>query len=365
MSVDLTSDQSLVSFRISGDRSAARSQFLSYLSGWGLAYHLSRSSLFIFVPPPPPKPPTPMTVKVLFPSFRSPRFLASALSPLFPDAHFSQSRSSSPSPSSSLVSSSSGSSPAFSSASSSSLVVRLPPSEVSSLVSSFHALDVPAAEVVVRAAVFEVDKNSSSASLFSMMTSLLRSQLSLSISLPSSLAAGSGGVLSFSSGSFSAVVQALSTSSVFHVVTAPTLRVESGTPASFQVGQKVPTLASVSYTGASGTPVQSVQYMSSGVLFSVLPVVLPHRISLGLYQEISSFQPTTNGVNNSPTLQNRSLVDQLSVGSDSVIALGGLIQSNRSKSSSGFSFLPWSLGHDRSKQSTELLILLQVSKVSP
>lgn len=100
------------------------------------------------------------------------------------------------------------------------------------------------------------------------------------------------------------------------------------------------------------------------VLFNVTPTVLQDTIQLTVDEELSSFQATTTGVNNSPTKSTRSLQTVAALKDGEVIVLGGLIQDSDSETNSRERFLPAFLGgHTRSKGRTEVVLVLQVQKV--
>lgn len=76
---------------------------------------------------------------------------------------------------------------------------------------------------------------------------------------------------------------------------------------------QVPTPGSISYLGATGTPVRSVDYQDAGVIFAVQPAVMADAIQVKLDEQISSFVPTTTGVNNSPTKNTREMTTTVSM----------------------------------------------------
>ena len=170
--------------------------------------------------------------------------------------------------------------------------------------------------------------------------------------------------LQFGAGRLSFAISALGTDSRFHEVSSPNVRCVSGQQVKLNVGQRVPTVSSISYQGTSGTPVQSIEYQDAGVIFNVTPTVLQDTIQLSIDEEISSFAATTTGVNGSPTKSTRSLQTVAALKDGEVIVLGGLIQDQDSETHSGQRWLPSFLhGHTRSKGRTEVVLVLQVQKV--
>lgn len=109
---------------------------------------------------------------------------------------------------------------------------------------------------------------------------------------------------------------------------------------------------------------QSVEYRSAGVIFSLSPTVRDSLIDLLVDQQISDFARTETGVNNSPTLSKRSLSTTVSLSDGELVLLGGLTSQKLVESSSGLSWLPKALRSSGQSQSqTEVLLLLQVERV--
>lgn len=168
--------------------------------------------------------------------------------------------------------------------------------------------------------------------------------------------------LQFSGGSIDVLYELFSQDSRFHVVSSPHLRVSSGNEGRFSVGSDVPVLSSVTYK--DNTPVQSVEYRSSGVIFTVKPLITQHIISLDVNQQLSNFAKTETGVNNSPTLIKREIATNVNLQDGDIIILGGLAENKDSKANTGFSFLPDVFkSKSDEKTKTDIMIALQVKKV--
>jgi type II secretory pathway component GspD/PulD (secretin) len=141
------------------------------------------------------------------------------------------------------------------------------------------------------------------------------------------------------------------------------MRLTSGSQGKFSVGDSTPTLGSTS-TATGGQVVQSVQYQSSGLILEVLPTVRAKDIQLKVKQELSSFVQTTNGVNNSPTLQKRQIESNLTLDDGEMVVIGSLNQSSDSDTAKGLSILPnWMKSKNSDSSQSELLLLLQVQRV--
>jgi general secretion pathway protein D len=135
-----------------------------------------------------------------------------------------------------------------------------------------------------------------------------------------------------------------------------------------QVGDQVPIATqqatSVAVTGAP--LVNSIQLVSTGVILRVTPRVNANGVAtLEIEQEVSAATKTTTSNLDSPTIQQRRLRTVVAVGNGETLALGGLIQEQKTRDRSGLPFLSeipvlGALGSNTNKglKRTELLILL-------
>ncbi|MBN3802520.1 type II secretory pathway protein [Paraburkholderia sp. Ac-20336] len=221
-------------------------------------------------------------------------------------------------------------------------------------------LDTAVGEVVVRGWAYEVDDTDGSNTGFSIASKLLGVGLNVS----SGATAADVNALQFDAGRLSFAISALKSDSRFRELSSPNVRCVSGQQVRLNVGQQVPTVSSVSFQGASGTPVQSIEYQDAGVIFNVTPTVLSDVIQLNIDEEISSFVNTTTGVSGSPTKNTRSLQTVADMKDGEVIVLGGLLQDQASQTKSHEWFLPSLLdGRTTSKGHTEVVLVLQVQKL--
>jgi type II secretory pathway component GspD/PulD (secretin) len=236
-----------------------------------------------------------------------------------------------------------------------------PVSDRQHLLAVLRELDRPVSSLVVHLAVYEVDVSRNEQSALTVVGKLLGAAASIGSGVVVKAATGGGAAvdLTIASAGFDAVVSALDTASEAHLVTSPVLRTSSGVLASFAVGDSVPTVGNVSYSAGSSSPVQSIQYQQSGVVFSVVPELVGELVDVALYQSISSFVPTTVGVTSSPTLKNRVLSSDLIVRPGSVVVLGGLMQTSEASGSTGWWIVP-KLTSGASKSRTELVLVLSV-----
>jgi general secretion pathway protein D len=165
-----------------------------------------------------------------------------------------------------------------------------------------------------------------------------------------------------------ATLVALSQQTDVRIIASPNIMVRDNQPARIQIGDQVPVLTQQSTsTLAPGAPViNSVQYIDSGVILEVTPHVnASGLISLDITQQISQPVPTSTSNIDSPSIQQRLIQTSVSVQSNQVVALGGLISESKAKGGSGIPALRripvlGSLFGTKSKDSrrTEIIILI-------
>lgn len=362
-------DRRPVTVRIAARLGDARAQVGSYLAGLGFTVRREGCVDLIDLPRPPVQAaaagPAPRVTRsfVYRPRWRDPSAIAAMLRGVFPEATFTGGASPAVPASAAIGGASSAGTAA---ASADALVFNGTASEIAKLRELLPELDVPEGEVTVRAVVYEVTRQASEANAFQLAVNILRSRVDLQINdrtftpLQNYITVGQN-VLD-------QVLAALGTDQRFQTVTSPIVRARSGARASFNVGAQVPVLGSVSYAGSAGgtTPVQSIEYKDSGVIFTVRPVVRDATIAVELRQELSDFVRTTTGVNTTPTLTRRSLDTELALASGEVVIIGGLTQRRTGNTSSGFSFLPSALNARQSTDdTTDILLVLSVERVHP
>ncbi|MEQ9857058.1 type II secretion system protein GspD [Pectobacterium versatile] len=220
-------------------------------------------------------------------------------------------------------------------------------------------VDVRADEVAVSGYVYEIQSNSRDGSGLQLAANLLNSKLNFQIG--GSDSRGYDNFLKISSGSMTALIELFKTDTRFTTVSAPTLRVRSGSNAIFSVGNSTPTLGNTSYQGQSA--IQSVVYRDAGIIFDVSPAVRLDVIDLKIRQELSNFTATENGVNSSPTLIKREISTDISLSDGDIILLGGLADDKKTNAETGFSWLPSFTSQGSSADKTDIVVVLQVRKI--
>lgn len=213
-------------------------------------------------------------------------------------------------------------------------------------------LDKPRPTVEIRAVVFEVRTNEARASALSLLAEIGDLEIGSRVG-----AAPGEQFLRIATGGLQAVLSATRGDGRFQIVAEPSLAALSGTVARINSGSQVPTVGAVSY-GEDGVPIRSIIYRDSGVSLTVRPVVRGGEIELAVEQERSSFERTTTGVDESPTLNRASASAKVSIRPGETIAIAGLDERSESTTRSGF--LGGLIGsRDRTKGEGQLLLLLQ------
>lgn len=217
-------------------------------------------------------------------------------------------------------------------------------------------LDTPEAQVVLRAAVYEVGTMQGEGSAVQIAGKLLQGQLTATAG---SVFTGNA-QLHLVGANLDAVLAVLDQDSRFHVVSRPMLRVRTGAQAKFSVGQQVPVLGAITQD-KNGNSLQSVEYRQSGTIFTVQPDVRQDVVDLNITQELSSFVATTTGVNNSPTMLQRMATSQLTIKPGEVIVFAGLEEQRNDQADSSFFGIP--LGQRKNNASSEVLVFIEAERI--
>lgn len=379
-------DKRLVSVRLSGPMPDLHKAAVRFFDAMGFAVD-QRGGVWIVGPKPEPKVPDEPRFNVVYrPQYREVAYLMDQIRPLIPGGRFSGDRGvkspmSSPIATTTTATGTAMSNPGgLSSAPSSMQVSAVTPTsalgqidrtydtmvfngtkaECDLLRDLLPQLDVPEGDLVVRATVYEVTTDRSDGSALQLAAKVLGGRLNVQFGPASAI----GNAVSVNVGGIDAVLSALDQDNRFKSLSSPVAHARSGTTAQFTSGQDVPVLGAVSYAGPAGaTPVQSVQYRSSGVIFKVTPTLRQRVIAIDVDQELSNFVATTTGVNDSPTLVKRAMTSSLSVQSGDVVLLGGLTEDKRSDAKQGLFVLPdWLNSKTADDARTEIILVLQVSE---
>lgn len=242
------------------------------------------------------------------------------------------------------------------------LVIKAKPAEIQMVKKMLAEVDRPIPEMLVKAVIIEVQTGAVEGSAVNFVANLIAKGV-VSANVKWNGAADPANGVTFKAGGIEAIWSAISSDQRFKVVSAPQLRVRSGSSARFSVGADTPVLGSVSYAN-NGQAVQSVEYKSSGVILELKPEIRGSLAELKVFQQLSNFAKTETGVNNSPTLLKRELSTSVVVGQNDVVLLGGLDEEKTTTTDAGLFFFPkWLRSLSDSKAKTEIVLMLYVERI--
>ena len=138
------------------------------------------------------------------------------------------------------------------------------------------------------------------------------------------------------------ILQALSDLTQTKVISTPRLLVLDNQTARLQVGDVVPIITQSAASTLTSSPLvlSNVQYKETGVVLEVTPRVNSNGfVTMEINQSVSDVVQTTSSTINSPTIRQRRLTSTISVKSANAVLLGGLIQDQDNRDSSGIPML--------------------------
>ncbi len=138
-----------------------------------------------------------------------------------------------------------------------------------------------------------------------------------------------------------AALNMLATDKRVNVLSSPHIMVADNQQAKIQVGDSVPTVGqSAILNTATSAITTSVQYIDTGIILTVTPRInAGGLVNLEVNQEVSNASTTTTSGLNTPTISKRTAKSLVTVQSGETIVLGGLIQENKTYSTTGIPFL--------------------------
>ena len=214
------------------------------------------------------------------------------------------------------------------------LVIQTVPSEYQRIRRILRHLDVPAAQVMLEAAIAEVTLTDELK--FGLKWFFEKRHNSFTFTDAASGLVGSafpGFSYFLSVNNVSVVLDAVAGITKVNVVSAPTLTVMDNRTAVLQVGDEVPivTQTARSVINPDAPIVNTVQMRDTGVILSVTPRVNDNgRVLLDIEQEVSNVARTTSSGIDSPTIQQRRVKTTVTVSDGEAVALGGMIQERNS-----------------------------------
>jgi len=265
-----------------------------------------------------------------------------------------------------------------------SLLIQATPQEYEKILKLLKELDVPPRQVLIEAKIYEVTLTGAFSG--GVTTYLQRNGSNdLGASAPlnnlatrTAQAAGSSnglvltaGMLVGQSRALLGILTANEDNRRTKIISAPVVIATDSIPASINVGQDTPTLASQAITGAqtggSSLFANTISTRSSGVILSITARINPSGIvTLVVDQEVSTpIAPGAGSAIQSPSFSTRNVKTQVTLQDNDTIAIGGIIRESETSSSAG---IPWLhripvLGmafgaKSTTKEKTELVIFL-------
>jgi general secretion pathway protein D len=175
--------------------------------------------------------------------------------------------------------------------------------------------------------------------------------------------------ITFLSNDIEAAVHALGSRTAVEVVSAPKIIALDNRTAHLQVGDQVPTVSQTAQSrdNSDAALINTVNYRSTGIILTVTPRVTgDDQLVLEVSQEVSTVAKTVTSGIDSPTIQQRRFESAMVLHDGGVVALGGLISSQKTTTKSGVPYLKDVpiLGSAFSSQSrnggrSELIVLLK------
>jgi len=256
------------------------------------------------------------------------------------------------------------------------LMIQALPVDYESILNLLKELDVPPRQVLIEAKIYEVDLTYS----FSSSVSYTLQQLAAN-SVNQFLGNLSGSITNLTIGGLIGrsrellgAVQLEETQNRAKVISAPSIIVTDGIPASMNVGTTVPTLSAQAVTGAqqngSSLFANTVVNQDSGITLSVAARVNPSGVvTLDLSEQVSApIPPSSTGIQ-SPSFSNRTVETRVTLQDGDTIAIGGIIDEQNTSATSGIPYLNrlpaigWLFGSRSYNKSRTELIMFVTPKV--
>jgi general secretion pathway protein D len=143
---------------------------------------------------------------------------------------------------------------------------------------------------------------------------------------------------------FQATLRAIAQAGNAELLSRPSILASDGQLANIHVGQSVPLVTSVSYSGLANTPVNNISYQDIGILLNVTPFISPNGyVQMIVSPSISSVDPTLTqtispGVT-APYLNVRSADTVVVTPDGQTVVIGGLMENNKASSESKIPFI--------------------------
>ncbi|UKL14000.1 type II secretion system secretin GspD [Dissulfurimicrobium hydrothermale] len=140
-------------------------------------------------------------------------------------------------------------------------------------------------------------------------------------------------------GGLRALISALAQKTTVNILSSPTILAVDNQESKIESGDEVPTLTGTTTT-EGGTTTQSVQYRNAGIILKVKPSINDGGlVRMEVTQEVSSVTSMQTGGLNSPSFRTRKATTYMVAKDGQTIIMGGLIQTQKTKSNSGIPYL--------------------------
>lgn len=223
-----------------------------------------------------------------------------------------------------------------------------------SITNLFKKLDVPNFQYEVVAATYEVTKGDESYRSIDIIGDIFK-KVSISI-----VTGGANNLIRFTGGSLLSAFKFFDNDNRFRSISKPYARVKSGGKLQFSSGQDVPTLGNI--VTIDNVTTQGIEYRKAGVILDVELKAVQNAIDVKINHELSSFVATRTGINNSPTLNKRSLKTDLTMKESEIIIIGGLTDlATTTNSTNALGLFP--IERTQTQRETETYIMLQINKI--
>ena len=231
------------------------------------------------------------------------------------------------------------------------LVIMATPAEYRLIESAINKLDVPAAQVLIKATIAEVTLNDAlrfGVQYFLKGNGILGSNGSLaaltnnlSTIVPQPELPGLN-LIAGTVGDPRVVLNALDAVTKVRVVSSPQVVVRDNQTAMLKVGDQVPVLTQRLISTQASTPpiVNSVDYRDTGVILTVTPRInAGGNVAMEVAQEVSNVARTSSEDPLTPTISQRRIESSVTVPNAQTVVLGGLISDDGSEGRSGIPVL--------------------------
>lgn len=166
------------------------------------------------------------------------------------------------------------------------------------------------------------------------------------------------------SGNLKALVSTLASKTDVNILSSPSVLAVDNQESSIEVGDEVPTLSSTTETTVGTT--QSIQYKNAGIILKVKPYINDSGlVRMEVSQEVSSVTDETTAGIKSPRFRTRKADTYIVARDNQTILIGGLMQTEKTKTSSGIPILQdipvigYAFGaHSSKTKKSELLIAI-------